>query len=117
MSKTQNGGFHLHETWAFIGTINDSRSKPLSIDGATVYMRIVQDGAIKFDLSTSDGGVIINAEKGEYQFVITPDQQKQANISTGSCNYEVKAVLSNGVVSIQTTGKILIAPSLFDMEP
>lgn len=117
MSATVNGEFHLYETWVVTGTVRDYQSQPIDLDGSVVALRVAHaNGSIALDLSTPATGTVTNSSVGEYEFVISPDQQLDANVSAGVLRYEVKASLSNGRSTVQNTGQIRVVPSLFQAD-
>lgn len=103
---------HLGETWVFTGTARDSAGAPLNIAGATIDFRLAKDTVLLVNTSTTDGGVTIKSNLlGTYEVIVPP--KAQLAFTSGPAQYETRITLSNSVVTIQSTGRIMILPSLF----
>lgn len=114
MSVVLNGEFHLTETWTIQGYARNHQTEPLDLSGGTVQFRMAHsNGSVILDLTTPDDGTITNASNGQYEFVISPSDQTNANIVPAVYKYEVRVTLASGRTSIQNSGSLTIKASLF----
>jgi hypothetical protein len=108
MSIWQSGTFYIGETWVISGYVRDSNGVIVDLTGTTIQLRITLGNSVIFDLTTpTDGEILL---PGAYQFEITPDQQTDLALTT--YQYEVRATLADGTVTVQNVGDYLI-PSKF----
>jgi hypothetical protein len=110
MSIWQSGTFYIGETWTIFGYVRDADGNIVDLTGATIQLRITLGNSVIFDLV---GTILSPPTSGAYQFEITPDQQTQANVTLTTYQYEVRATLADGTVTVQNSGEITIIPSKF----
>lgn len=112
MSIWQSGTFYIGENWVISGYVRDANGKIEDLTGATIQLRITLGNSVVFDLTTPTDGVILPPPAaGAYQFEITPNQQIGLAVTT--YQYEVRATLANGAISVQNVGEITVIPSKF----
>jgi hypothetical protein len=108
----QSGTFYIGETWVISGYVRDANGNIEDLTGATIQLRITLGNSVIFDLTTpTDGAILQPPTAGTYLFEITPDQQ--AGLALTTYRYEVRAMLSDGSVSVQNIGEITVIPSKF----
>lgn len=114
MSAILNGEFHLAETWTILGYARDHQTRPLDLTAGLVEFRLAHsNGQVMLDLSSPATGTITDEANGQYEFIISPSQQTDANVTPGVYRYEVRASVASGRVSVQNKGSITVLPSLF----
>jgi hypothetical protein len=108
MSMWQSGTFYIGETWVIAGYVRDANGIIVDLTGATVQLRMTLGNSVIFDLT---GTILTPPTAGGYQFEITPDQQTDLAVTT--YQYEVRATLADGTISVQNVGEITVIPSKF----
>jgi hypothetical protein len=108
MSIWQIGTFYIGETWTISGVVRDAQGKVVDLTGATIQLRITLGNSVIFDLT---GTIVPPPASGAYLFTITPDQQTGLALTT--YQYEVRAILADGTITVQNTGEITVVPSKF----
>lgn len=108
MSIWQSGTFYIGETWVISGYVRDANGRIEDLTGATIQLRITLGNSVIFDLT---GTILPPPTEGAYLFEITPEQQIGLAVTT--YRYEIRAMLSDGTVSVQNVGEITVIPSKF----
>jgi hypothetical protein len=108
MSIWQSGTFYIGETWIISGYVRDTDGIIVDLTGATIQLRVTLGNSLIFDLT---GTILPPPAAGGYSFEITPDQQVGLAVTT--YQYEVRATLVDGTVSVQNVGEITVIPSKF----
>lgn len=106
-----NDRLKIGETWEIRGVVNDENGLPISISGVTVQavgLRLIKGGQVIFDLSTPTDGTLTG---DRYVFQVTPQQQINAGVTHGGYTYSVRAILSDGRLTIQNDGTVPVVNS------
>jgi hypothetical protein len=108
MSIWQSGTFYIGETWVIAGYVRDANGIIVDLTSATIRLRVTLGNSMIFDLT----GIILDPPTtGGYQFEIAPDQQ--TNLALTTYQYEVRATLADGTITVQNVGEITVVPSKF----
>jgi hypothetical protein len=89
------------ETWSFVGAVRDASGAVVDLTGAVLTLTIARtNGTVLLTLTTPTGGVITDAEAGTYEFSVQPEAQD--DVPPGAVQVQLKAVLADDTVSIQS---------------
>jgi hypothetical protein len=102
--------FVLGETFLIDVSCTDGDGQPLNLTNGS--LAFVIDNPATLTASTATTGVtFVSAALGTALVQITPGMQSSAGLTRGVYPYELRAITSGGVVSVQDQGTLLILPS------
>jgi hypothetical protein len=102
--------FVLGETFLINVSCTDGNGAALNLASGSIAFVIDNPAALTASTATT-GLTFVNAALGQALIQITPAMQIAAGLSRGVYPYELRAITSGGVVSVQDQGTLLILPS------
>lgn len=116
MATEQNFEFQLNEDWEIAFELNDASDDDLDLSGATVAFTLAEADEVLLTLSSEGDDVAIDSPPAGAG-VITIPPTEQSDLYPGTFNYEVRAILADGRITVQAFGKIIARASLFGWPP
>ncbi len=115
MAKKKNLSYVLHEDWLIGISCNNNVGTPLDgTDGSVQFkMSTANLGEVTLNLESPIGITILEENPMRAQIRVTPDMQRTAGVAPGNYNYEIRAILADGVISDQAAGILTVDPSLY----
>src|SRR3982750_919355 len=98
--------FFLGETWFIIGKATDWQGNPISLQAATIDVRIFTSRGPLLDLDLNDGVEITDSLQGDYMVKVTPEHQLGWDPKVTVYGLQIKIVLANGTTSVQVNRHI-----------
>lgn len=112
MATEQNFGFQLGETWTISFELNDSVGDDIDLTGATITFALADFDGVVLSIDTDGDDVVIDSPAPVGMGVIVVEPDDQMNLEPGSYNYELRAALGDGQITVQAFGKIIVGASL-----